>query len=70
MSPAEQRYRLRLLCAEKGFIAEPLPGGRTFRLIWTDVGHAVRNGARGSIGFSAAEAIAFLKAFDAESVGG
>jgi hypothetical protein len=64
MSPAEQRYRLRLLCAEKGFIAEPLPGG-TVRLIWEDVGHAVRNGSRGSIGFSLAEAIAFLRRFDA-----
>jgi hypothetical protein len=67
MPSRDQKARLRALCAEKGFAIDPLPGARMFRLIWIDVGHAVRNGRRGTAAFNLEEAIRFLRRFEAEA---
>jgi hypothetical protein len=67
MSPRDKLGQLRSLCGEKGFAMEPLPGARMFRLIWIDVGHAVRNGGRGTAAFNLEEAIRFLQRFEAEA---
>ena len=67
MPSREQKSRLRALCAEKGFALDPLPGGRVFRLVWLEIGHAVRNAGRGTIAFNTDEAIRYLRRFDPDS---
>ena len=64
MPPRDKLGYLRSLCGEKGFGLEPLPGGRMYRLIWIEIGHAMRNGKRDSAGFSVDEAIRYLRQFD------
>lgn len=62
----DARARLHGLCGEKGFELRQLPGG-ALSLIRLDIGHAVMNGGRRCVAFSAVEAIAYLKAVDVEA---
>ncbi len=52
---------LRALCMEKGFAAERTIGGKRFRLIDLEIGHAVRNPERRIPSWSLKEAVVYLR---------
>lgn len=57
---------LRALCGEKRFAAERTPGGKRFRLIDLDIGHAVRHPERRLPSWSLREAVIYLRHVERE----
>ena len=60
---------LRPLCGEKSFAIEKTPGGKRFRLIDLEIGHAVMHPERGRPGFTLKEAVVYLRGVDRRDPG-